>query len=117
VLTAAATAQNVTLSATTLTFGNVAVGTTSATKNVTLTNTGTAMLSISGITVTGPFAETNTCGSTMPVLFQSPAGSWPNLVNNANLVPVVANGKVFVASYQQLQIFGLLPPKNKARKK
>jgi len=65
VLTVAATAQNVTLSATTLTFGNVAVGTTSATKNVTLTNTGTATLSISGITVTGPFAETNTCGSTV----------------------------------------------------
>ena len=65
VLTAAATAQNVTLSATTLTFGNVAVGTTSAAKNVTLTNTGTATLSISGITVTGPFAETNTCGSTV----------------------------------------------------
>ena len=26
---------------------------------------------------------------------------------NANLVPVVANGEVFVASYAQLQIFGL----------
>src|SRR6202050_3670580 len=64
-LTAAARAQNVTLSATTLTFGNVAVGTTSAAKNVILTNTGTATLSISGITVTGPFAETNTCGSTV----------------------------------------------------
>lgn len=56
-------------------------------------------------------------GSTMPVLFQSAAGSWPNYGNNANLVPVVANGEVFVASYQQLQIFGLLPPKTKARKR
>ena len=56
-------------------------------------------------------------GSTMPVLFQAPAGSWPNYGNNANLVPVVANGEVFVASYQQLQIFGLLSPKKKARKK
>lgn len=53
----------------------------------------------------------------MPVLFQATAGSWVNLVNNANLVPVVANGEVFVASYQQLQIFGLLPPKNKAARK
>jgi hypothetical protein len=53
----------------------------------------------------------------MPVLFQAPAGSWPNYGNNANLVPVVANGEVFVASYQQLQIFGLLSPKKKARKK
>jgi hypothetical protein len=59
----------------------------------------------------------DTGGSTMPVLFQATAGSWVNLVNNANLVPVVANGEVFVASYQQLQIFGLLPPKNKAARK
>jgi hypothetical protein len=56
-------------------------------------------------------------GSTMPVLFQGAAGSWVNIDNNANLVPVVANGEVFVASYQQLQIFGLLSAKNKAAKK
>jgi hypothetical protein len=56
-------------------------------------------------------------GSTMPVLFQAAAGSWPNIENNANLVPVVANGEVFVASYQQLQIFGLLSAKSKAAKK
>ena len=55
-------------------------------------------------------------GSTMPVLFQAAAGSWPNIGNNANLVPVVANGEVFVASYQELQIFGLLTPRNKAAK-
>jgi len=30
---------------------------------------------------------------------------------------MVANGEVFLASDQQLQIFGLLSPKNKARKK
>jgi hypothetical protein len=46
-------------------------------------------------------------GSTMSVLFQGTAGSWPNVKGNANLIPVVANGEVFVASYQQLQIFGL----------
>jgi hypothetical protein len=56
-------------------------------------------------------------GSTMPVLFQGAAGSWPNIGNNANLVPVVANGEVFVASNQQLQIFGLLSAKHKAAKK
>jgi len=56
-------------------------------------------------------------GSTMPALFQGAAGTWPNIGNNANLVPVVANGEVFVASYQQLQIFGLLTPKNKAARK
>lgn len=56
-------------------------------------------------------------GSTMPVLFQATAGSWVNMGNNANLVPVVANGEVFVASYQQLQIFGLLSARNRVPKK
>jgi hypothetical protein len=46
----------------------------------------------------------------LPILFQATAGSWPNLGANANLVPVVANGFVYVASYKQLSIFGLLPP-------
>jgi hypothetical protein len=41
-------------------------------------------------------------------IFSAPAGSWPFSGNaNANLVPVVANGRVFVASYQNLSIFGL----------
>jgi hypothetical protein len=39
-------------------------------------------------------------------LYSAPAGVWPNLGGNANVVPVVANGKVFVASYQSLMIFG-----------
>jgi hypothetical protein len=56
-------------------------------------------------------------GSTMSVLFSEAAGLWPNLNNNANLVPVVANGEVFVGSYQQLQIFGLTTAKAKATKK
>ncbi len=46
-------------------------------------------------------------GETMTTLFSSTAGNWPNTGGNANLVPVVANGLVFVASNQQLQIFGL----------
>jgi outer membrane protein assembly factor BamB len=44
---------------------------------------------------------------TMKQLFQGTAGSWPNFKANANLVPVVANGRVYVASNKQLQIFGL----------
>jgi hypothetical protein len=37
-----------------------------------------------------------------------PAGTWPNSPNaNSNTVPVVANGQVYVASYQQLAIWGL----------
>jgi hypothetical protein len=46
---------------------------------------------------------------TLPQLFQSRAGSWPYLVGNANIVPVVANGKVYVASYKELDIFALSP--------
>jgi hypothetical protein len=41
------------------------------------------------------------------VIFSHPAGSWPHVNANANIVPVVANGRVFVASYKQLEIFGL----------
>jgi hypothetical protein len=43
----------------------------------------------------------------MTHIYHTIAGTWPNLTGNANLVPVVANGEVFVASYKQLQIFGL----------
>jgi hypothetical protein len=43
----------------------------------------------------------------MKTLFKGAAGTWPNLTGNANLVPVVANGQVLVASNKQLQIFGL----------
>ena len=46
-------------------------------------------------------------GTTMKVLFKATAGVWPNLGGDANLVPVVADGLVFVASNQQLQVFGL----------
>jgi len=46
-------------------------------------------------------------GSTLKTVFSGTAGSWPNLSANANLVPVVANGLVFVASNHQLQILGL----------
>jgi hypothetical protein len=35
------------------------------------------------------------------------AGNWPNVGGNTNIVPTVANGKVYVASNKQLQIFGL----------
>jgi hypothetical protein len=41
----------------------------------------------------------------LPV-FKSDAGSWPNPSANANIVPVVANGRVFVASFAALNIFG-----------
>lgn len=46
----------------------------------------------------------------LPQLYSAPAGAWPNLGGNANVVPVVANGKVYVASYQSLMIFGSNAP-------
>ncbi len=46
-------------------------------------------------------------GGTLPLLYSSQAGSWPNSQVSANIVPVVANGKVYVASNKQLTIFGL----------
>jgi len=43
-------------------------------------------------------------------LFSAVAGSWTNVWGNANIVPVVANGKVYVASNKSLAIFGLGTP-------
>jgi hypothetical protein len=42
-------------------------GATTATQQVTLKNTGTAALDVSGISVTGDYAETNTCGASVPI--------------------------------------------------
>jgi hypothetical protein len=42
-------------------------------------------------------------------LFSGVAGTWPNVGGNANIVPVVAAGRVYVASYKELAIFGLSP--------
>ncbi|MGB0116094.1 MAG: hypothetical protein WCF61_02075 [Terriglobales bacterium] len=56
-------------------------------------------------------------GSKMKPLFKATAGAWPTRTANSNLVPVVANGQVFVATYQQLQIFGLTGAKAKAKTK
>ncbi len=46
-------------------------------------------------------------GATMTRLFKANAGYWPNITGNSNAVPVVANGRVFVASNKLLRIFGL----------
>jgi hypothetical protein len=51
-------------------------------------------------------------------LVSIPAGTWTHAVNStANIVPTVANGKVYVASNKQLQIFGALPPPGSAARK
>lgn len=57
----------VTLSTNSLTFGNQPVGTTSTAQPITLTNTGTATLTITSIVPSGDFAESDNCnGSVLP---------------------------------------------------
>jgi F5/8 type C domain/Abnormal spindle-like microcephaly-assoc'd, ASPM-SPD-2-Hydin len=48
-----------------LSFGNQAVGSASAAQTVTVSNTGTAAASLSSVSAAAPFAETNTCGSSL----------------------------------------------------
>jgi hypothetical protein len=48
-------------------------------------------------------------GGTLPTLWSGRAGFWPYLSGDADLVPTVANGLVYVATYRQLAIFGLIP--------
>jgi hypothetical protein len=55
------------LSPQSLTFNGVIVGTASATQTVTLASNGTQALSISGISVSGSFAETNNCPTSLAV--------------------------------------------------
>jgi hypothetical protein len=60
----------VALSTTAMNFGTVTVGTTSAAKSVTVTNTGTVALTFTGFTLTGLnpgdfLISSNTCGSTL----------------------------------------------------
>jgi Abnormal spindle-like microcephaly-assoc'd, ASPM-SPD-2-Hydin len=61
----------VTLSPTSVSFGNQATGTTSAAQTVTLTNSGTAALTINSIAVSGTnasdFAQTNNCPASLNV--------------------------------------------------
>jgi hypothetical protein len=62
-LTGTGSAPQVSLSSASLTFLAQLVGTSSSAQSVTLSNTGNAALSITGITASGDFSQTNTCGS------------------------------------------------------
>jgi phospholipase C len=64
-LTGTGTAPVVSLSPTSLDFGNQLVGTSSAPQAITLTNTGTGTLTISGLAISGDFSQTNNCGSSV----------------------------------------------------
>ncbi|MBZ5490734.1 MAG: SBBP repeat-containing protein [Acidobacteriia bacterium] len=54
----------------TLTFAAQLLGTTSPSQNIILSNPGNGAMSIAGISITGPFTQTNDCGATI-----APAGS------------------------------------------
>lgn len=55
----------VSLTPTSLAFGNQTVNTTSAAKPITLTNSGNAALTISNIAASGEFAQSNNCGASL----------------------------------------------------
>jgi hypothetical protein len=67
----AATAPIVSLSPSSLAFGNILVGSSSAAQNITLSNTGTATLTISSIapggTNSADFSQTNNCSGSVNV--------------------------------------------------
>ncbi|MEY9839918.1 choice-of-anchor D domain-containing protein [Streptacidiphilus sp. EB103A] len=48
-----------------LTFASQALNTSSSAQSVTVSNTGTAAATVSGVATTGDFAQTNTCGSSI----------------------------------------------------
>ena len=64
-LSACGGSPTATLSVSSISFGNQVVGTPSAGDAITLSNTGSAGLSIVGIAVAVPFTQTNTCGSSL----------------------------------------------------
>ncbi|PYX98264.1 MAG: hypothetical protein DMG71_00810 [Acidobacteria bacterium] len=55
----------VSLSPSTLSFANQQANTTSAPQTMTLTNTGTAVLSITGIATTGDYSQSNNCSTSV----------------------------------------------------
>ena len=60
-------APAVSLSSSSVVFGTQSLGATSAAQTVTLTNSGSSTLTITSITATGEFAQTNNCGASVAV--------------------------------------------------
>ncbi len=56
---------SLTASPSSLSFGDVASGSTSAAQTVTVSNPGSSAASVSSVSVSGPFSQTNTCGSSI----------------------------------------------------
>jgi hypothetical protein len=75
----------VSLSPSSLSFGDQLVGTPSTAQSVTLTNSGTTTLTISNISITGDFSQSNTCGSSLA------AGA--NCAINVTFTPTATGGR------------------------
>ena len=93
---------NLSITPTTLPFGNQVIGTTSAAGTVTLANTGTASLSVTALTAaTAPFARAGgTCANTLPITLAAGA----NCTLTFTFAPTAA-----VASNQTLTVTANAP--------
>ncbi|HEV2382043.1 MAG TPA: choice-of-anchor D domain-containing protein [Terriglobia bacterium] len=88
--TASAMLQTTVLFApTNLTFASQALGTTSPAQTVTVTNMGSTTLTISSVSTAAPFAETNTCGTSLV-----PGASCTASVTFSPTIPGTANGSL-----------------------
>jgi F5/8 type C domain/Abnormal spindle-like microcephaly-assoc'd, ASPM-SPD-2-Hydin len=82
-----------TASPSSLSFGNVAAGSTSGAQTVTVSNPGTTAASVSSVTTTGPFGQSNTCGTSIPA-----GGSCTISTTFAPAASGAASGTLSVAS-------------------
>ena len=80
------TASTLTLSASSLDFGTVAVGSTSAPQSITATNDGTSAITFSSITASGDFKETDNC--------TTPLQMTTNCTINVTFTPTSTNSSV-----------------------
>ncbi|HTJ67515.1 MAG TPA: discoidin domain-containing protein [Actinospica sp.] len=82
-----------TASPSSLSFGNVNVGSTSSAQSVTVSNPGSTAASVSSVSVSGAFSQTNTCGSSIAA-----GGSCTVSVKFAPTAAGSATGSLSVAS-------------------
>ncbi|MDX6418089.1 MAG: hypothetical protein QOG28_2709 [Trebonia sp.] len=74
-------------------FGSTAVGSTSSAQTATVSNPGTTAASVSSVSVSGPFSQTNTCGTSIAA-----GGSCTVSVKFAPTASGTASGTLSVAS-------------------
>ena len=84
-LTGVGTEPGIGLNPTSLVFDNQSVGTTSAAKTVTLSNSGNSPLTITSISASGDFAQTNNCPATL--------AASANCTINITFAPIAAGSR------------------------